>query len=75
MPATNAVSERSFSALRRVKTYLRATMAQEMLKHFMVLHVHKDLTDKLNLNGTGNQFVGQSEHRLALFGSFSKKGI
>ena len=26
MPSTNAVSERSFSALRRVKTYLRSTM-------------------------------------------------
>ena len=41
----------------------------------MVLHVHKDLqiTDKLNLNDIGNEFVRQSEHRLALFGSFSEK--
>ena len=74
MPATNAVSERSFSALRRVKTCLRATMTQERLNHVRVLHVHKDLTDKLNLNDIGNEFVGQSEHRLALFGSFSEKG-
>ena len=73
MPATNAVSERSFSALRRVKTYLRATMTQERLNHVMVLHVHKNLTDKLNLNDIGNDLVGQSEHRLALFGSFSEK--
>ena len=29
MLATNAVSERSFSALRRIKSYLRATMSQE----------------------------------------------
>ena len=29
MPATNAVSERSFSALRRVKNYLRSSMTQE----------------------------------------------
>ena len=28
MPATNAVSERSFSGLRRIKTYLRTTMKQ-----------------------------------------------
>ena len=28
MPATNATSERSFSALRRVKTFLRTTMTQ-----------------------------------------------
>ena len=31
MMATNAVSERSFSSLRRVKTYLRSTMTQERL--------------------------------------------
>ena len=66
MPATNAVSERSFSTLRRVRTYLRATMTQEMLNHLMVLQVHKDLTDKLNLNDIGNEFVGQSEHRLVV---------
>ena len=29
MPASNTTSERSFSALRRVKTYLRTTMTQE----------------------------------------------
>ena len=28
IPATNATSERTFSALRRVKTYLRSTMTQ-----------------------------------------------
>ena len=47
MPATNATSERSFSALRRVKTYLRSTMCQERLKYLMLLHVHKDRTDSL----------------------------
>ena len=49
MPATNAASERSFSAMRRVKSYLRSTMTQERLNHMMVLHVHKDMTDSLNL--------------------------
>ena len=36
MPATNAISERSFSALRRVKTYLRSTMKQTRLNHLMI---------------------------------------
>lgn len=31
MPATNATSERSFSALKRVKTYLRTSMKQQRL--------------------------------------------
>ena len=45
MPATNAVSERSFSALRRLKFYLRATMTQTRLNNIIVLHVHKNHTD------------------------------
>ena len=45
MPATNATSERSFSALRRVKTYLRSTMTQKRLNNLMILLVHKDRTD------------------------------
>ena len=40
-PATNAVSERSASVLRRVKTYLRSTMTQMRLNNIMILHAHK----------------------------------
>ena len=36
MPATNATSERSFSALKRVKTFLRSTMTQSRLNHLML---------------------------------------
>ena len=53
MPATNATSERSFSALCRVKGYLRSTMGQQRLNNLMVLHVHRDHTDSLNLIGGG----------------------
>ena len=70
MPATNASSERSFSALRRVKTYLRATMTQERLNHMMVLHVHKDSTDSLDLKKAVNEFISCSEHRTGIFAKF-----
>ena len=70
MPATNAMSERSFSCLRRVKSYLRSTMTQTRLNNVMVLHVYKDLTDKLNLIDTANEFVKGSEHRETVFGTF-----
>ena len=68
LPATNAVSERSFSSLRRLKSYLRSTMTQERLNSLMTLHVHKELTDQLDLLEIGNEFVGFSEHRLTMFG-------
>ena len=42
MPASNATSERLFSALRRIKTYLRTTMTQERLNNSTLLHVHQE---------------------------------
>ena len=71
MPATNASSERSFSALRRVKTYLRSTMSQSRLNHLMILHVHKKCTEKLDLMKVASDFVQNNEHRYNLFGKFS----
>ena len=70
LPSTNAVSERTFSARRRLKTYLRATMNQERLNHLLLLHVHKELTDKLSCIDVASSFVADSEHRLSVFGRF-----
>lgn len=71
MPATNAVSERSFSAMRRLYTYLRTNMSQNRLNHTMVLHVHKEKTDALSMVDIANQFVEGSEHRMSIFGKFT----
>ena len=48
IPATSATAERSFSALRRLKTYTRSTMTAARLCHLAMLHVHQERTDKLN---------------------------
>ena len=42
MPATNSISERSFSAMNRVKTYLRSTTTDDRMSHLMVLHVQQE---------------------------------
>ena len=72
MPATNATSERSFSALRRTKCYLRSTMTQVRLNSIMTLHVHKEHTDNLNLIDVGNDFIVASSHRQSIFGRFQE---
>ena len=72
MPASNAVSERSFSAMRRLYTYTRTNMTQSRLNNTMVLHVHKEKTDALNLVDVANEFVAGSDHRLNVFGKFSE---
>ena len=48
MPATNAVSERTFSSMRRLKSYLWTTMTQERMNSLIILHTHKGHTDNLN---------------------------
>ena len=56
MPATNAVSERSFSAIRRLKTWLRTTTSQSQLNWCSLLHIHKEKTDSLQLASVANEF-------------------
>ena len=71
MPATNVTSVRSFSALCRVMTSLRNTMTQQRLNNLMVLHVHKDITDRQNLTDIASEFISDNEHRLRVFVSFA----
>lgn len=71
MPATNAVSERSFSSQGSVKTYLRSTMTQERLNNCMILTVHKEETDQLELSDIAKDFAF-SDDRKDIFGSFDK---
>src|SRR5207302_1351065 len=68
LPATNATSERSFSALRRIKTYLRSTMTQARLNNIMTLHVHQDMCDDLCLFRCLNDFFAANEVRITRFG-------
>ena len=49
IPATTATAERSFSSLRRIKTYLRSTMTEQRLNNILLLHAHKEMMDALNL--------------------------
>ena len=56
LPATNAnaTSERSFSTLRRIKTFLRSTMTQVRLNNAMLLHIYSNITEsQVNLIDIG----------------------
>ena len=57
LPATNATSERSFSALRRLKTYLRSSMDQKRLNAIMLLNSYKEQTDTLDPEAVITEFV------------------
>ena len=63
LPVTTATNERSFSALKHLKTYLRSTMKEQRLNGLAMLFVHKDMT--LDREAVVNQFA-IGNRRLAL---------
>jgi hypothetical protein len=68
VPMTSATAERSFSTMRRIKTYLRQTMKQQRLNDCMLLHIHKQYTDKLDFDEIARLFVSKNSERLKFFG-------
>ena len=68
LPATNASSERSFSLLRLVKSYLRPTTGQGRLNHLMILGAYKENVDELNLKDVAREFIYKNDTRISLFG-------
>lgn len=64
LPATNATSERAFSALKRIKTYLRNSMGQKRLNACLALHLYKDMNTALDNDEIIKQFVaGHSDRK------------
>ena len=57
LQATNAETDGIFSALKRVKTYLRSTMGGNRLHALMLVHVKNNILDNNNLADVANQFV------------------
>ena len=72
------VSERIFSSLRRLKTYLRSTMNQARPNHLAVLAViacHKEVADALDLEELVNSRSGGTVRENAVAGSEGSCGM
>ena len=54
LPVTTCSSERSFSALKHLKSYLRSTMVESRLNGLAALYIHKDIV--LNKEAVINEF-------------------
>ena len=70
IPVTTSTAERSFSTLRRLNTYLLSTMSQTRPNHLMILHIHKDRTDELNICDIAKEFIQVNNRRVKFFGRF-----
>ena len=62
MPVSSASSERSFSAMRRVKNYLGATMGDERSSNLSLLHIHR--TRNLSVEDVINKFAVRKNRHL-----------
>ena len=72
MPATNTVSERSFSVMRHLYVFRHHYAAGQTESH-NGFHIHKEKT--LWLVDITNEFVFGSGHRLKQFGKFTDVGL
>lgn len=71
VPASSAEAERSFSGLRRLKTWLRSTMTQKRLNGVAVCHIHQERLDNLNRRDIAQQYIQGKDRRREVFGSFT----
>ena len=56
IPVTSASSERAFSQLRLIKTYLRANMTEERLSSLLIGRIHRERVMRINLESVIDVF-------------------
>jgi hypothetical protein len=64
IPATSCSAERSFSALRKIKTYLRNTMAQDRLDSVAIIHIEIEISlmvENNKMDDIINKFAGRGD--------------
>ena len=74
-PAISAAGEKSFSSVRRLKTWLRSTMTQTRFSNLTILNTHKQRTDKLCLIDVANEFTALNENRKSNFCTFKESAL
>jgi len=62
-PTSNCSAERSFSALKRVKSYLRSRMTDDRLNRLAILSIESTLTMNMSFNDIINKFAKQNSRR------------
>ncbi len=66
IPLTVVISERSFSALKLIKSYLRSTMSQKRLNSLSLIYFEKELSNKINIDNVIDKFAAITNRRTQL---------
>ena len=67
LPVSSCTAERSFSGLRRLKTYLRSRMTQERLNAVTVMNTHKAILGRLDIDKLVDDFISKASVRQNTF--------
>ena len=60
IPVSSASAERSFSALKRIKSYLQSTMCEDRLTHLSIISIERDLSKCLDYDKVVDKFASVS---------------
>ena len=71
-PVSSCTAERSFSALRRLKNWLRSTMTQQRLNSVSICHINSKILDSVDVTALGEEFAQRSDMRRGIFGQWTK---
>ena len=66
IPVSVATAERSLSALKRIKNYLRSTMAQDRVNGLATLNINWDLARNLDYSQLINSFAALKARKALL---------
>ena len=70
IPLSSATAERTFSTMRRLKTWLRSTMTASTLTNRMFAAIHKSRLDDVDTETIAREFVEKCPQRIKYFGKF-----
>lgn len=57
IPASNCSAKRSFSALKRIKNYLRSKLNEELLNDYAILHIEAELVKTIEFDEVIEKFA------------------
>ena len=73
IPLSSATAERTFSSMRRVKTWLRSRMCANTLTNSLFATIRNECFDLVDTEEIAREFVIRSSQRMNYFGQFEKK--
>ena len=67
IPVTSCQAERSFSTLRRLKTWTRSNIGQERLSNLSLVTIKRELADEIDIEIFIDNFATMKDQRMQFF--------